>query len=62
MISHELATSKAEEEYETYHVKRIAETDKKDSDFDKAIKKLDTVKKQFKGRKPRKGKSDDKKN
>jgi len=61
-ISHELAVGKAEEEYERYHLKRIAEQDKSESAFDKTVKKLDAAKparqqagKKLKGKKPGKG-------
>lgn len=54
-ISHELAVSKAEDEYEKYNVKRIAEKDKADSDFDKTIKKLEAAKKKLPRKKPPKG-------
>ena len=47
-ISHELAVEHAEEEYEKFNIKRIAEKDKTDSDFDKAVKKLEAAKKDLK--------------
>jgi len=59
-ISHELAVAHAEDEYEKFNKKRIAEKDRTDSDFDKAVKKLDEVKKKLPG-KNHKRKSDDKK-
>jgi len=54
-ISHELAAGKAEDEYEEFNRKRIKEKDKSDSDFDKAVKKLEMRKKKF----PKKGNTDD---
>ncbi len=54
-ISHELAAAKAEDEYEKFNVKRISEKDKTESDFDKAVKKLNTVKP---ARRPARKKSD----
>lgn len=60
-ISHELAINKAEDEYEKFNVKRIAEKDKTDSDFDKTIKELEAAEKKRQGRKQGKGKNSDKK-
>jgi len=51
-ISHELAAAHAEQEYEKFNKKRIAEKDKTNSDFDKTIKKLEAAKKKLKGGKP----------
>ncbi len=51
-ISHELAAIKAEDEYEKYNLKCIRQKDKTDSDFDKAIKRLDAVKKKLPRKKP----------
>ena len=39
-ISHELALAHAEQEYDKFHRQRQLETEKKDSDFDKAVKAL----------------------
>lgn len=51
-ISHELAKEKAEDEYEKFNINRIKEKDKIDSDFDKAVKRLEAEKKKL----PSKGK------
>lgn len=40
-ISHEIAKEKAENEYEVFHTKRLENQKKLDSDFDKAIKKIE---------------------
>jgi hypothetical protein len=47
-ISHELAISKAESEYEKFHNQRIELSDKLENDFDRAIKKLPIAKKKKK--------------
>lgn len=39
-ISHEMAIERAESEYDRFHSKRIKAQDKKESDFDKTVKKL----------------------
>jgi hypothetical protein len=43
-ISHELATAKAEDQYEKYNLKRIIEKDKTDSELDNTFKKLKAIK------------------
>ena len=40
-VSHELAVSFAEDEYEKYRVKTISEKDKQLNDFEKNIKKIE---------------------
>jgi len=60
-ISHELAAANAEDEYEKYNLKRIAERDKTESDFDKTVKELETAKKKLPRKKPGKGKNSGKK-
>lgn len=47
-ISHDLANSKAESEYDKFHQKRISASNATDDDFEKAVKKLPA--------KPKKGK------
>lgn len=44
-ISHELATAKAEKEYNLYNTKRLNKTNTSDNDFEKAIKSLPPKKK-----------------
>jgi len=48
-ISHEMAIERAESEYDKFHSKRIKVQDRKESDFDKTIKKLTDGRK---GKKP----------
>lgn len=40
-ISHESALNKAEKEYDKFSRRRIKEKDETDSDFDRAVKKLE---------------------
>jgi hypothetical protein len=44
-ISHELALERAEAEYEKFNRERIAQTDRLPSDFDKAVKQIESKKK-----------------
>ncbi|MBK7057605.1 MAG: virulence RhuM family protein [Leptospiraceae bacterium] len=44
-ISHELAVEHSEKEYNLFHQKRMQESNKKESDFDKAIQNIPTKKK-----------------
>jgi hypothetical protein len=44
-ISHQMAKEFAEREYAKYHVQRITEESKLDSDFDKAVKMIEKKKK-----------------
>ena len=46
-ISHEMAEQLAEAEYEKYDKKRLAWTDKQDSDFDKTVKMIASEKKKL---------------
>ncbi len=47
-ISHEMAKGMAETEYEKFNVERVKLMDKLDSDFDKAVKQIETEKKRIK--------------
>ena len=60
-ISHELALSRAEDEYEKFNLKRIAEEDKKESDFDKTVKKLEKTNKKLPRKNSGRGELDDEK-
>ncbi len=44
-ISHEMAKQMAEDEYEKFHTSRLAESSKQISDFDKAVKQIESTKK-----------------
>jgi hypothetical protein len=44
-ISHEIAKELAESEYEKFHAKRLSESEKELSDFDKAVKRIEASKK-----------------
>ena len=46
-ISHDVAKELAEAEYEKYNRKRIAQKDKQDSDFDRAVKMIEEQKKKL---------------
>jgi hypothetical protein len=46
-ISHEMAKQLAEAEYDKFNRKRIASTDKQDSDFDKTVKMIEQQKKKL---------------
>ena len=44
-ISHEMAKQLAEDEYDTFHTRRLKTSDEQLSDFDKAVKQIETFKK-----------------
>jgi hypothetical protein len=50
-ISHEMAKQLAEGEYEKFHAQRLGASDKEPSDFDKAVKQIESTKKKG-GKKP----------
>lgn len=43
-ISHQLAIEHSHNEYEKFHIKRVEENDKLESDFDKAVKQIEPKK------------------
>ena len=50
-ISHEIAKQLAESEYEKFNIERLKLMDKHDSDFDKAVKQIETENKRIKDKK-----------